>query len=129
MTGPDQEIDTEINHHTIREGLRVIPETVIIARMGRGMTETDVKEEALTEVQVKKEEVMEEKMKIVEEREKVRSKKAKTADPDASVADQKVTWLSNVQSTNQDPLPSVVIVNLITKPLNVKPDATLTILR
>ena len=49
MTSPDQETDTEIrNHHTIREGLQVIPETVIIARMGRGMTETDVKEEALT---------------------------------------------------------------------------------
>ena len=69
MTGQDQEIDTEINHHTIREGLRVIPETVIRARMGRGVTETDVKEEALTEVQVRKEEVTEEEMMIVEERE------------------------------------------------------------
>ena len=68
-------------------------------------------------------------MMIEEEKEKVRSKMAKIANPDASVADQRVTWLSNVQSTNQDPLPSVVIVNLITKPLNVKPDATLTTLR
>ena len=129
MTGQDLEIDTQINLHTIREGQRVIPETVIRARMGRGVTEADVKEEALTEVQVRKEKVTEEEMMIVEEREKVRSKMEEIANPDASVADQRVTWLSNVQSTNQDPLPSVMIVNLITKPLNVKPDVTLTTLR
>ena len=60
MTGQDQEIDTEINHHTIREGLQVIPETASIAKMGRGKTETEEKEEAHTEVQAGKERVMEE---------------------------------------------------------------------
>ena len=75
MTGPDQEKGTEIrNHHEIREGLRVIPETVIIARMGRGMTETDVKEE----VQVRKEKVMGEEMRIEEEKEKQEGKDSRS---------------------------------------------------
>ena len=67
MTGQDQEVDTEINHHTIREGLQVIPETVIIAEMGRGKTEMDEKEEAFIEVQARKERVTEEEMMIEEE--------------------------------------------------------------
>ena len=54
VTGQTQETGTEIKHHTGKEGLRAIPEIVIIARMGRGMTETDVKEE----VQVRKEKVL-----------------------------------------------------------------------
>ena len=126
MTGQTQETGTEINHHTSTEGLRVIPETVIIARMGRGMTETDVKEE----VQVRKEKVMGEEMRIEEEKEKQRNKKVKIVDPGVFVAVQKVTWLTNAPFTNQDPLLSAVTVSLITKPLNAKlPDATLTILR
>ena len=126
VTGHTLETGTEINHNTSTEGLRVIPETVIIARMGRGMTETDVKEE----VQVRKEKVMGEEMRIEEEREKLRNKKVKTVDPGVFVAVQKVTWLTNAPFTNQDPLLSAVTVSLITKPLNAKlPDATLTILR
>ena len=126
MTGQTQETGTEINHHTSKEGLQVIPETVIIARMGRGMTETDVKEE----VQVRREKVTGEEMRIEEEREKLRNKKVKTVDPGVFVAVQKVTWLINAPFTNQDPLLIGVTVSLITKPLNAKlPDATLTILR
>ena len=51
MTGHTLETGTEINHNKSTEGPRVILETIIIARKGRGMTETDVKEE----VQVRKE--------------------------------------------------------------------------
>ena len=126
MTGQTQETGTEINHQTSTEGLRVIPETVIIARMGRGMTETDVKEE----VQVRKEKVTGEEMRIEEEREKLRNKKVKIVDPGVFVAVQKVTWLTNAPFTNQDPLLSAVTISLITKPLNAKlPGANLTILR
>ena len=126
MTGQTQETGTQIKHHTSTEGLRVTPETVIIARMGRRMTETDVKEE----VQVRREKVTGEEMRIEEEREKLRNKKVKTVDPGVFVAVQKVIWLTNAPFTNQDPLLSAMTVSLITKPLNAKlPDATLTILR
>ena len=124
VTGQTQEAGTEIKHHISTEGLRVIPETVIIARMGRGMTETDVKEE----VQVRKEKVVGEEMKLEEETEKQRNKKVKIVDQSVSVAVQKITWLISAPFINQDPLLSAVIVNLITRPLNAKPDANLTIL-
>ena len=82
MTGHTLETGTEINHNTSTEGLRVILETVIIARKGRGMTETDVKEE----VQVRKEKVMGEEMRVEEEKKKQRKKKIKIVDQGVSVA-------------------------------------------
>ena len=126
MTGQTQETGTEINHHTSTEGLRVIPETVIIARMGRGMTETDVKEE----VQVRKEKVMGEEMKVEEEKEKQRNKKVMIIGQGVFVAVHKITWLISVPFISQDPPLCAVTVILTTKPLNAKlPNAIPTILR
>ena len=45
VIGQTQEVGTAIKHHISKEGLQAIPETVIIGRMGRGMTETDVAKE------------------------------------------------------------------------------------
>ena len=42
VTDHTLETGIEINHNTKTEGLRVLPETVIIIRKGRGMTETGV---------------------------------------------------------------------------------------
>ena len=129
ITSPDQEKDTEIsNHHTIKKDLQVIPETVIMAEMGRGKTEMEEKEEALIEVQARKERATEKETMIEEEREEVKNKKTKRASLDASVADQRITWPPNAQYTNLDPHQSVVSVNLITPPPNVEPGASLTTL-
>ena len=45
VTDHTLETGIEINHNTREEGLRILPETVIIIRKGRGMTETGVIEE------------------------------------------------------------------------------------
>ena len=107
MTGQILETGTQINHHTGTEGLRVTPETVIIARMGRGMTETDVKEE----VQVRKEKVMGEEMKVEEEKEKQRNKKVMIIGQGVFVAVHKITWLISAPFINQGPLLSAVTVS------------------
>ena len=51
MINPDPKKDTDIStHHTIKKGLQVVPETVIMAEMGREKTEMVEKEETLIEV-------------------------------------------------------------------------------
>ena len=115
MTGPDREKNTEISsHHIVKEDLQAIPETVITAEMGRGKTEMEEKEEALIGVQARKGTATEKETMIEEERKEVKNKKAKRASQDASVADQRITWLPNAQFINLGPHPSVVNVNLIT---------------
>ena len=42
VTDHTLETGIEINHNTRTEGMRILPETVIIVRKGRGMTETGV---------------------------------------------------------------------------------------
>ena len=84
--------------------------------MGRGKTKMEEKEEALIEVQARKERATEKETMTEEEREEVKNKKTKRAGLDVSVADQRISWLSNAQYTNLDPHQSVVNVNLITPP-------------
>ena len=48
MINPDPKKDTDIsNHHTIKKGLQVVPETVTMAEMGREKKEMVEKEENL----------------------------------------------------------------------------------
>ena len=74
VTDHTLETGIEINHNTRTEGLRVLPETVIIIRKGRGMTETGV----IKEVSLRKDKEMVEEKKVEEGKEKRRKVKVMT---------------------------------------------------
>ena len=92
MKDQDLEKTTETSsHHTVKEDLQAIPETVITAEISRGKTEMEEKEETLIGVPARKGTATEKETMTEEGRMKVKNRKAKRTNQDVTAADQRIT--------------------------------------